>query len=76
MYYYKTNEQIKVGDHVHYAHQHGVIVFIIDDDAYSEQYSKKDWSFLHNGLGIEMRGTLYHFDKPDEDLEVCKCTAA
>ena len=49
----------------------GRIVFIVDDDAYSERYPKKGWSFLGSGLGVEIEDsehTLFHLETPDEDL--------
>lgn len=72
MKYLDTERVIQVGDHVLYAGAPGVIVFVIDDDSYSEEYPKKDWSHLGKGLGVELRDqtrTLYHLDTPDEDLE-------
>jgi hypothetical protein len=72
MKYVGTARTIKVGDHVRYAGIPGVIVFIIDDDCYSQKYSKNRWSYLGKGLGVELydaTGTLYHLNSPDEDLE-------
>lgn len=72
MKYQDANQVIRVGDRVLYAGQPGVIVFVIDDDSYSKQYPKNDWSYLSKGLGVEMQDkerTLYHLETPDEDLE-------
>ena len=72
MNYNDTNRVIRVGDRVLYAEKPGTIVFIIDDDSYSEKYPRKDWSYLGKGLGVEMKDkehTLYHLQRPDEDLE-------
>jgi hypothetical protein len=72
MNYNDTNRLIRVGDRVLYAQKPGTIVFIIDDDSYSERYPRKDWSYLGKGLGVEMQDsehTLFHLDRPDEDLE-------
>ena len=72
MNYNDTNKMIRVGDSVLYAHKPGTIVFIVDDDSYSEKYPRKDWSYLGKGLGVEMKdkeNTLYHLQTPDEDLE-------
>ena len=55
-----------------YAEKPATIVFIIDDDSYSQRYPRKDWSYLGKGLGVEMKDkehTLYHLQTPDEDLE-------
>jgi hypothetical protein len=72
MKYQDTNQVIRVGDSVLYAGQPGVIVFVVDDDNYSKQYAKEDWSYLGKGLGVEIQDkerTLYHLETPDEDLE-------
>src|SRR5438309_1421640 len=72
MKYNDTNQLIRVGDSVLYAGAPGVIVFVIDDDSYSERYPKKDWSYLGKGLGVEIQDkerTLYHLETTDEDLK-------
>jgi hypothetical protein len=72
MTYMDTEKVVRVGDKVLYAGQPGVIVFVIDDDTYSDRYLKENWSYLGRGLGIELQDetrTLYHLDSPDEDLE-------
>jgi hypothetical protein len=72
MKYNSSNQVIRVGDSVLYAGEQGKIVFVIDDDSYSNEYPKKDWSYLGRGLGVEIQDadrTLYHFETPDEDLE-------
>jgi hypothetical protein len=72
MQYIDTKKVIHVGDSVLYAGAPGVIVFVIDDDSYSERYTKENWSYLGKGLGIEIQDkarTLYHLIGPDEDLE-------
>jgi hypothetical protein len=72
MKYVDTEKVIQVGDTVLYAGAAGVIVFVIDDDSYSDQYPKKDWSYLDKGLGVELQDkakNVYHLDSPDEDLE-------
>jgi hypothetical protein len=72
MKYVDTEKVIQVGDNVLYAGEPAVIVFVIDDDNYSERYAKESWSHLGKGLGVEIQDktqTLYHLDAPDEDLE-------
>lgn len=72
MQYCDSDKQVKVGDSVRYAGQPGIIVFVIDDDCYSERYTRTDWAYLGKGLGVEVQDeqrTLYHLDGPDEDLE-------
>lgn len=72
MKYNDTDKVIRVGDSVLYAGSRAVIVFVIDDESYSNRYPEKDWSYLGKGLGVEIQDserTLYHLDAPDEDLE-------
>jgi len=76
MKYTGTRQDIRVGDKVLYAGTPGVVVFVIDDDSYSDRYPSEAWSYLDRGLGVELQdgawqGTLFHFDSPDgeEDLE-------
>ncbi len=70
MKYCDSEKTIRVGDKVLHAGSSGVIVFVIDDDRYSDAYKKEDWSYLGQGFGVELQdGTLYHYDSPDEDLE-------
>jgi hypothetical protein len=73
MKYTNTQKVIQVGDSVLYAGEPGIIAFIIDDDSYSDRYTKECWSYLGNGLGVELQDqaqTLYHLEVPDEDLEI------
>ena len=70
MKYVDTDQTIRVGDHVTYCGEPGVIVFIVDDDSYSKDYERQHWSYLKRGFGFErVDGTLFHLDEPDEDLE-------
>jgi len=69
--YLNSERVVRVGDKVVYAGSLGVIVFVVDDDTYCDQYDKKNWSYLGKGIGLELSdGTLYHLDSPDEDLEL------
>ncbi len=72
MKYMHTERKIAVGDDVLYGGARGVVVFVIEDDSYSDRYPKEEWSYLGKGLGVELHDellTLYHLDLPDEDLE-------
>ena len=74
MKYLGSEKVVRVGDNVLYAGNPGVIVFIIDDDRYSDRYSKENWSYLGKGLGVELQDetrTLYHLNssEEEEDLE-------
>jgi hypothetical protein len=70
MMYFDSDRMIQVGDKVRYAGSPGVIVFVIDNDSYSDRYRREDWSYLGKGFGVQLEdGTLFHFEFPDEDLE-------
>ena len=69
MTYMDSGRTIHVGDQVEYFGTPGIIVFVIDDDMYSDGFDKKNWSYLEKGFGIVLQdGTLFHLDSPDEDL--------
>jgi hypothetical protein len=71
MKYCNSQDVVNVGQRVMYAGRPGAIVFVIDDDSYSDRYAKEHWSYLGSGLGIELdNGTLYRLDTPDEDLDL------
>ncbi len=74
MTYHDSTQSIKVGDKVTHGGRRGIIVFVIDDDSYTDRYPRENWSYLGKGFGVELeegewRGTLIHSDSPDEDLE-------
>ena len=70
MQYFDTNKSVRVGDRILYAGSPGTVVYVIDDDSYSERFTSEQWSYLGKGLGLELEdGTLYHLDTVDEDLE-------
>jgi hypothetical protein len=74
MKYWGTENVVRVGDRVLYNGTPGVIVFVIDDDSYSDRYPKEHWSYLGTGLGVELQDetrTLYHLgsSEEEEDLE-------
>ncbi len=74
MKYWGSEQVVRVGDKVLYAGAPGTIVFIIDDDSYSDRYPREHWSYLGRGLGVELQDeaqTLYHLNsaEEEEDLE-------
>ena len=75
MKYQGTQKTVRVGDKITYAGVPGVVVYIIDDDSYSEKYPKEHCSYLGSGLGIELQEGnqtgLIHLNssEEEEDLE-------
>jgi hypothetical protein len=71
MKYMGTDKVVRVGDKVVYHGAAGVIVYIIDDDSYCDQFPKGWSSFLDKGLGVYQEGGLVHLDYAEhqEDLE-------
>ena len=71
MDYHETETRISLGDKVTYAGAPATIVFIINDNLYSEAYRDDYWPTLIFGLGFELEDrchTLVYLDAPDEDL--------
>ncbi|QEH44956.1 hypothetical protein [Aggregatibacter actinomycetemcomitans] len=69
MNYYGINQPIKLGDAVVYAGEIGGIVAIIEDDLYTNEYSKENWSYLEKGFLTDINEyRLLHFVEPNEDL--------
>ena len=69
MNYYDTNQRIKLGDVVIYAGEIGRIIAIIEDELYTDEYSKEHWSYLEKGFLADInKYGLLHFVEPDEDL--------
>jgi hypothetical protein len=49
----------------------GVIVFSIDTDEFSPEFSKRDWAYLGRGIGIQTDSQgLFHYEDSDDDLEI------
>ena len=68
---YINGESIQIGDTVHLGgDQSGVVVGIIDDDAYADGYRAEDWEYLGNGLIVSTDFGDLRLDKPDEDFEL------
>jgi hypothetical protein len=75
MKYWGTEKTVRVGDRITYAGIQGVVVFIVNDDSYSEKYPKEHWSDLGSGLGIELEegswnGTLFHLNSSEEEEDL------
>ncbi len=69
---YSDGTPLKVGDVVGLGEdRNGVVVCSIDDDAYTDRFTKDNWSHLGRGVMIEfpMWG-LIHYEEPEPDLEL------
>jgi hypothetical protein len=69
---YWDGQEVKVGDKVKYGGvEGGIVVSSMDTDEYSEEHPKEQWSYLKEGVMIEVPTMgLIHFVEPDEDLEL------
>lgn len=67
---YCDGQTIQLGDRVQlWVDKFGVIVCIIADGLFSDEFSQADWAFLQKGLLIKMDdGQLIHYPEADEDL--------
>lgn len=67
---YCDGQIIQLGDRIQlWEAKFGVIVCIIADGVFSDNFSQADWAFLHKGLLIKMGdGQLIHYAEADEDL--------
>ncbi len=71
--YYFSGKKIQVDDIVQYGDSQGKIVFIVNTDCYSENYTKEEWAYLEEGFGVETeKYGLIHDSKPSEDLALIK----
>lgn len=74
MRYWGSEKEVRVGDHVLYAGSPARIVFIVDDDSFSDRYPRQHWADYGKGFGVELQDetrTLYFLDtsEEEEDLE-------
>jgi len=70
-WHYATGEPLAVGDRVGYCGSPGLVVFVVEDDAFAAGYPKDEWSYLGSGIGLATE----HFglvvtSHPDEELEL------
>jgi hypothetical protein len=78
MKYHSSSQEVKVGDKVRFAGRLGAIVFLVNEDVYSEKYPREHWSFLEDGFGVEIeepgdwQGALFvlHSSEEEEDLKL------
>jgi hypothetical protein len=69
---YMDGTPVKVGDVVGLGEdRNGVVVCSMDDDVYTEAYSKEQWDYLGGGVMIEFpKWGLIHYEAPEPDLEL------
>ena len=69
---YPNGDKIKLGDTLKlWDGCTGVVVFSIDDDQYSEDFSKKDWGYLKVGVLIDTDAAgLVHYEEPESSFEL------
>jgi hypothetical protein len=69
---YIDGTPIRMGDLVALGEDRGgVVVCSIDDDAYTKDHPKAEWSYLGRGVLIEFpRYGLIHYETPEPDLEL------
>jgi hypothetical protein len=67
---YFDGQPLNLNDRVQlWKNKFGIVVFIIAEGLYSDEYLKVDWEFLGKGLLIKMDdGQLIHYPEIDEDL--------
>ncbi|MDO8344555.1 MAG: hypothetical protein Q7T48_15240 [Cellvibrio sp.] len=66
---YSDGQQLKIGDIVELKNSRGVVVCSLDDELYSKDYSKIDWSYLNRGVLIEFeKYGLIHYENIEEDV--------
>jgi hypothetical protein len=70
---YSDGRIIKVGDRVElWPDKYGVVVCSIDDEIYTAEFSKSDWSYLKVGIMVKMDdGELMHYSELNFDLKFC-----
>ena len=69
---YPDGQIVKLGDKVKLGEDEGgIVVCSIDDDEYSDDYSKEQWSYLKKGVMINFPSFgLIHYEKPEPDLQL------
>lgn len=67
---YPDGKKVMVGDQVKlWEGCHGTVVASMDDDEYTPQYSKTQWSYLKNGVLINSdKAGLIHYIRPENSF--------
>jgi hypothetical protein len=68
---YPDGQEAIIGDKVMMGGDEGEVVCSIDNNEYSEEYSKEGWGSLGHGVLIRFPTFgLIHFTEPDSDLKL------
>src|SRR5713101_5064537 len=69
---YATGEDIRLWDRLEvWSGCRGLVVFSIDDDAYSTRFPKEHWAYLGSGVMLDTeQAGLIHYSEPDEDMRL------
>ena len=64
---YPDGTEAQIGDRVQFSNgEKGTIVFSIDTNEYSNEFPKKQWSYLKKGVMIKTdKGALIHYEDPN-----------
>lgn len=71
---YHTGELIELGDSIELSSDiTGIIVGIIEESKFSNQYPKEEWDYLGSGLLVlSNQAGLIHYPKISEDIKLIK----
>ena len=68
---YPDGQEVKLGDKVKLGQDDGVVVCSIDNDEYSDDYSKEQWGYLKKGVMINFPSYgLIYYEEPESDLQL------
>lgn len=67
---YLSGQNTKLHDRVQlWKDKFGIVVCIIEDRFFSDEFPQADWAFLQKGLLVKLDdGQLIHYPEIDEDL--------
>lgn len=69
---YSNGKKVELGDKIDLGDGvTAIIVGIIDENLYSEEYPKSDWEYLKSGLLMLTRdSTLLHYPKIEDEIKL------
>lgn len=69
---YSDGEQVKLNDRVKLGgDESGIVVCIIEDDKYTDNFSKAQWGYLKEGMLVKFQNYgLIHFIKIEKGLQL------
>jgi len=70
---YLNGEEIKLGDQVALGNDSGIVVCIIEDNQFTEDFPKSEWENLERGMLVKFQGYgLIHYIKAEDDLHLVR----